>query len=99
MRWLLTLPFRIFFGLLFGILMLPFLFLFIPFLLLRVLFKTAFALFVLPIVLMVAVIGIMIAAFAVSLAILIPLAPFALVALFIWMVVKRSSPVASGARG
>jgi hypothetical protein len=95
MLWLLTLPIRIFFG----ILMLPFLFLVIPFLLLRVLFKTALALVVLPVVFVVAIIGVLIAALAVSFAILIPLAPFALVALLVWMLVTRSSPVASGARG
>ena len=41
MLWLLTLPFRIFFGLLFGLLLLPFTLLFLPFLLLRAVFKLA----------------------------------------------------------
>ena len=65
--------------------------LFLPFLLLRILIKTTVALVMLPFVLLIAGIGLAFAAFAVSLAVLIPLAPFAFVALFIWAVVRATS--------
>ncbi len=72
----------------FCLLLLP---LFLPFLILRILIKTTIALVMLPFVLLIAGIGLAFAAFAVSLAVLIPLAPFALIALFIWAVIRMTS--------
>lgn len=77
---LLTLPFRLFFGIVFGLLALPFALLaipfallFLPFLLLRVFIKTAVALVMLPVVLLAVVIGIGATLFAVALAVALPL--------------------------
>ena len=95
MLWLVTLPFR----LLLGILLIPFLVLLVPFFLLRALVKTLVALIVLPIVFVGLAIGLCLAALALSFAVVIPLLPFLLAALLFWMVVKRSSPVATGVRG
>ncbi len=99
MFYLLTLPFRLVFGLVFGVLgivvavlCLPFALLFLPFLLLRVVLKTAFALMILPFVLLVAGAGLLIAFAAVSLGLLIPLLPVAFVAFCIWAIVRASRP-------
>jgi hypothetical protein len=72
----------------FCLLLLP---LFLPFLILRILIKTTVALVMLPFVLLVAGIGLAFAAFAVSLAVLIPLTPFFLIALFVWAVIRMTS--------
>ena len=106
---LLTLPFRIVFGVFFGLLALPFallalpfaligLVLFLPFLLLRFVLRAAVGLIVLPIVLLVA--GLAVAALfsAAALAILIPLSPFLLIALLVWAV-TRNSRAAIAVRG
>jgi len=98
---LLTLPFRIVFGLFFGLLALPFaliglpfalLFglLFLPFLLLRFVIRAAVGLVVLPIVLLVA--GLVCAALfaAAAMAILVPLSPFLLLAFIVWAVTRNS---------
>jgi hypothetical protein len=87
---LLTLPFRLFFGLLFGFLFLPFTILFLPFILLRIVLKTALALIMLPIALVMAFIGIAFAILAVSFALLIPLLPFAAIAVCIWLLTRNS---------
>jgi hypothetical protein len=92
MFFLLTLPFRIAFGLLCGVLLLPFALLIVPFLLLRVLLKSLVLLVALPFVLL-AVAGAVLAAFAAVLfALMIPLLPFAFVALCIWAIVRSSRP-------
>jgi len=90
--WLLTLPFRIFFGLLFGLLLLPFTLLFLPFLLLRAVIKLTFLLVLAPIIAIVAVGALLVAGLAVFFALLLPLLPFALVGLFIWAIVRASRP-------
>jgi hypothetical protein len=90
--WLLTLPFRIFFGLLVGLLLLPFTLLFLPFLLFRAVIKLTFLLVLAPIIAIVAVGALLVAAFAVLLVLLLPLLPFALVGLFIWAIVRASRP-------
>jgi hypothetical protein len=91
--WLLTLPFRIFFGLLFGLLLLPFTLLFLPFLLLRAVIKLTFLLVLAPIIAIVGVGALLLAAFAIFFALLLPLLlPFALVGLFIWAIVRASRP-------
>ncbi|MCU1384356.1 MAG: hypothetical protein JWL71_3053 [Acidobacteria bacterium] len=92
MFFLLTLPFRIAFGLLFGLLLLPFALLIVPFLLLRVVLKSLVLLVALPFVLL-AVGGALLVAFAAVLcAVMIPLLPFAFVALCVWAIVRSSRP-------
>lgn len=108
MFYLLTLPFRIFFGLLllpfallalpFALLALPFALLFLPFLILRFVVKAAVALVVLPIVFFAGLIVCIAVAIAFSMAILLPLLPFALVALLVWAI-TRSSQAAIAVRG
>jgi hypothetical protein len=90
--WLLTLPFRIFFGILFGLLLLPFTLLFLPVLLIRAVIKLTFLLVLAPIIAIVAVGALLVAGFAVFLVLLLPLLPFALVGLFIWAIVRASRP-------
>jgi hypothetical protein len=91
MFFLLTLPFRIAFGLFFGLLFLPFALLIVPFMLLRLLIKSMVFVVVLPFVLL-AVGGALLAAFvAVLFAVMIPLLPFAFLALFVWAIVRLTS--------
>ena len=91
MFFLLTLPFRIFFGLLCGLLFLPFVLLLVPFLLLRVVIKTAVLLVALPFVLLAVGGALLVACVAVLFALLIPLLPFAFVALCVWAIVRVAS--------
>jgi hypothetical protein len=100
---LLTLPFRLFFGILFGLLALPFAILgalvalpaallLLPFLLLRFLFKTVVGLLVLPLMLLAAIVGIV----AVSFTALLPLVlPIALAVFCVWIALKLASPAAT----
>jgi hypothetical protein len=97
MFWLLTLPFRLVFGLLMlplALLALPMALLLLPFLLLRVFVKATLFLFLLPIALLV---GLIVAAAMVvaSVAMVIPLLPVALLALCVWVMFRPStqSPV------
>lgn len=92
MVWLLTLPFRIFFGLLFGLLLLPFTLLFLPFLLLRAVVKLTLLLVLAPMIVIVTVGALLLAGFALFFVLLLPLLPFALVALVIWAIVRSSRP-------
>ena len=87
---LLTLPFRLFFGVLFGLIFLPLTILFLPFLLLRILLKTAFALIMLPFALVLAFIGIAFALLAVAFAVLIPLMPFIVIGVCVWLLTRHS---------
>jgi hypothetical protein len=88
MFFLLTLPFRIAFGLL----LIPFALLVLPFLLLRVVIKTVVLLVALPFVLLAVAAAVLVAFVAVFMVLTIPMLPFAFVALFIWAVVRLSSP-------
>jgi hypothetical protein len=88
---LLTLPFRLAFGLLLGILLLPVAFIVIPLLLVRFVIKAAVALIMLPFALLLAAAGIVFAVVAVALAIIVPLLPFALIALGVWALVQMTS--------
>jgi len=90
--YVLTLPFRIFFGLLFAVLLLPLAVLFVPFLLLRAAIKLAALAFVAPLVLTALLVAGVVAAAAVFVAVLLPLLPFALVALVVWAIVRPSQP-------
>jgi hypothetical protein len=96
--YLLTLPFRLFFGLLFGLILLPLTILFLPFILLRLVLKTAFALIMLPIALVIAFIGITFALLAVSFAVLVPLMPFVVIGVCVWLL-TRNSRAATAVRG
>ncbi len=95
MFFLLTLPFRIAFGLLllpFALLLLPFGLLILPFLLLRFVLKSIVLMMVLPFVLL-AVGGALLFAFvAILFAVMIPLLPFAFIALCVWAMVRSSRP-------
>ena len=88
---LLTLPFRIVFGILVAILLLPFTLLLLPFLLLRVLVKTAIFLVVMPFVLLATLIALGVAFAAVVFALLTPLLPIAFVAFCVWAIVRTAS--------
>lgn len=88
---LLTLPFRIFFGVLFAILLLPFTVLLLPFLLLRFVIKTAVFLLVMPFVLLAAVVALGVAFVAVFFALLVPLLPIAFVVFCVWAIVRMAS--------
>jgi hypothetical protein len=96
--YLLTLPIRLFFGLLFGLIFLPLTILFLPFILLRLALKTLFGLIMLPFVLIVAFIGIAFALLAVSFAVLLPLMPFVVIGVCVWLL-TRSSRAATVIRG
>jgi hypothetical protein len=86
--WLLFLPIKLAFCLMFGIL-------FLPFLLLRLAIKAIMALVLLPFVLVIAVLGVGLAVLALSFALLVPLLPLALVACGVWAIVKYVSPPAA----
>src|SRR5215469_7927159 len=92
---LLTLPFRIVFGVFFGLLALPFALLalpfalffgllFLPFMLLRLAIRAAIGLLVLPILLLVGVVVCVALLVAAGLAILVPLSPLLMIALVVW---------------
>jgi hypothetical protein len=88
---LLTLPFKIFFGVLLAILLLPFTLLLIPFFLLRLLIKTAVFIVVLPFALLAAMIGLGVAFIGVVLALVVPLLPLAFVVFCVWAIVRMAS--------
>ena len=90
MFFLLTLPFRIAFGLFFGLLLLPFALLFLPFLLLRFVIKTAVMLVVLPVVLVAVAGAMLVALLGIGLVVAIPLLPFAFIAFLVWAVMRSS---------
>jgi hypothetical protein len=107
--WLLLLPFRLLFGVVFGLLALPLVLLFlpfalllwIPFMILRFALKLAVLVVVLPIV-AIAVIGAMlVAGVAVFAAVLLPLLPIVLVAAGLWLLLRPTprSPAATVIRG
>lgn len=89
---LLTLPFRLAFGLVLGILILPFALLLLPFLLLRFVVKALVGLIVLPFALVAAAFGIFFAALGLALAVIVPLLPLALIGLGVWAVVQMLRP-------
>jgi hypothetical protein len=73
------------------VLALPFALLLLPFLILRFVVKAAVALVVLPFVLFIGAIVCVALAIAFSLAILVPLLPFALLAFLVWALVRAAS--------
>jgi hypothetical protein len=88
--YLLTLPFRLFFCLLFGLIFLPLTILFLPFIILRLMLKAVFGLIMLPIALVMGLIGIAVALLAVSFALLIPLLPFIVIGVCVWLLTRNS---------
>jgi hypothetical protein len=107
MVWLLLLPFRLLFGIVFGLLALPFVILFLPFALLLWLpfallgltFRVLTALIIVPFVAVAVLLGVLIGGVALVGALLIPLVPLLFVAFCIWAVWRiatrpvRISPV------
>jgi hypothetical protein len=91
MFWLLTLPFRLFFGLVFGLLLLPFAILLIPFILLRVAVKAVVLLIALPFALLAVGFGLLLAGLAVVSVLMIPLLPIAFVVFCVWAFVRLVS--------
>ena len=91
MFWLLTLPFRIVFAVLCGVLFLPFVLLLLPFFLFRLLLKTAILLVVLPFALVAMVAALAVAFAAVVFALLVPLVPIAFLVFCVWVVVRLAS--------
>jgi hypothetical protein len=92
MFFLLTLPFRLAFGLLTAVLFLPFALLFLPFLLLRFAIKSLVLLVALPFVLLTVGAALVVALIAAGFALMVPLLPFAFVALCVWAIVRASRP-------
>jgi hypothetical protein len=91
MFFLLTLPFRLFFGLIFGVLILSLGLFVLPFLLLRLVLKAAILLVALPFALVAIGLGLLVAFSAVLFVLMIPLLPVAFLALFIWAFVRLVS--------
>jgi hypothetical protein len=104
MVWLLLLPFRLTFGIIAGLAVLPFvlilspfaLLLWLPFAILRVALRLVVGLLVLPIVFVALVVGLLAAGIGMALAVAVPSLPITLVALCIWAVVRLTGgPVRS----
>jgi hypothetical protein len=91
MLWLVLLPFRLLFAVVFGILALPFalvllpfaLLLWLPFLLLKFTLRVAAALLLVPLLVLGGVIGLLVAGIA-AVAMMVPLLPIAIVLLLVW---------------
>lgn len=79
MFWLLLLPFRLVFGLLFGILLLPFF-------LLRAAVKVAAALILFPVVFALLLVALIVGGIGFWLVMLVPVLPIAVLALFLWTI-------------
>jgi hypothetical protein len=79
MFWLLLLPFRLVFGLLFGILLLPFF-------LLRAAVKVAAALILFPVVFALLLVALIVGGIGFWLVMLVPVLPLAGLALFLWTI-------------
>src|SRR5262249_1900068 len=98
MIWLLLLPFRLLFGVVFALLALPFvilllpfaLLLWLPFAILRFMLKLAFGVLVLPIVAIAMIVGVVVGGIAL-LVLLIPLLALGFVAWAVWRMMSRST--------
>jgi hypothetical protein len=93
MIWLLLLPFRLLFGVVFGLVALPFVLLFLPialliwlpFAILRFTLKVVFGLILLPVIAVVMLVGLLVGGMAVAAAVLIPLIPLLFGAFCVWV--------------
>ena len=98
MIWLLLLPFRLLFGVVFGLVALPFvvlllpfaLFLWLPFAILRFTLKLAFGILVLPFIVIAMMVGLLVGGVALFVP-LIPLLALAFVAWAVWRMMSRST--------
>ena len=98
MFWLLFLPFRLAFGIIADLVVLPFvllllpfaLLLWLPFAMLRAALRLAVGLVVLPIVLTALALGLLVAGVGVALAVVVPLLPVLVIVFCIWAVVRLS---------
>jgi hypothetical protein len=106
MLWLLFLPFRLTFGIIAGLVVLPFvlillpfaLLLWLPFAMLGMALRLVAGLVVLPIVLVALVLGLLAAGIGMALAVVVPLLPVIAIALCIWAVVRLAGgPIRSSA--
>jgi hypothetical protein len=107
--WLLLLPFRLLFGVVFGLLALPVvvvllplaLLFWIPFAILRFTLKLVLLVVVLPVVAIAVAGATLVAGAALVAALVVPLVPFALIGLGLWLVARptRHSPAATVVRG
>ncbi len=89
---LIALPFKLAFGLLFLLLVIPFAILIVPFLLIRFVIKAAVLLIAVPFAVLAIIAALFVAFLAVVCVLMIPLLPFAFVALCIWAIVRSSRP-------
>ena len=102
MLWLVLLPFRLLFAIVFGLLVLPFalvllpfaLLLWIPFLLVKFTVRLALGLLLIPLMLVGGVLGVVLFGVAAAVA-MVPLLPLAFLAFVLWMVMRRPMPVSS----
>ncbi len=100
MFWLVSLPFRLLFGIVFGLIALPFaivllpfaLLLWIPFLLLKVALRLTALLLLLPIVAVFGLAGMLVGGVALV-AVFVPLMPIAMLLLFGWMLFRGARAV------
>ena len=92
MFWLLTLPFRLAFWVVFGVLCLPFL-------LARAVFKLTFGLLMLPFVLAFGALAFVVGSLVFGLAVLVPLIPLLLIGLGIAVLVKLAAGPTTAAGG
>jgi hypothetical protein len=100
MLWLVLLPFRLLFTLIFGLLALPLivlllpiaLLLWIPFLVLKFAFRLATGLILLPLVAAAAVLGVILAGVA-AVALMLPIVPIILMLGLAWLLLRRPVPV------
>jgi hypothetical protein len=99
MIWLLLLPFRLLFGVVFGLVALPFvllllpfaLLLWLPFAILRFTLKLALGILVLPIVAVAMILGLLVGGVALIAAVLVPLIPLLALAFCVWVVWRLMS--------
>jgi hypothetical protein len=64
----------------------------LPFLMLRIVFRVLAALVIVPVVLVFGVLGLLVVGVAVTAAVLVPLVPFALALLLLWLILKAAQP-------
>jgi hypothetical protein len=85
LAWLFFVPLMFVLWVVLGLLMLPFL-------VLKVAFRLLAALVVIPIVFVLGVVGLVVAGVAVTAALLVPLVPFALAGLLVWLILRAARP-------
>jgi len=102
MLWLVLLPFRLLFAVVFGLLVLPFalvllpfaLLLFIPVLIVKFTLRLALGLLLIPLMLVGGLLGVVLFGVAAVVA-MVPLLPIAFLAFVLWLVMRRPMPASS----